>query len=261
MPPLVRSFKSREQLQASSFWTHFVNRHNFITDRNSILFIEDESTFLIFNEENQEKKSLQWVPWVNRRLAKLRFTEVEFGKDVYLKTSDNYPVLTASAEFSSSFLQIERELVRGHSIRVNPSLLALMSILGTGWRIALESTNSLYIAEKQSIICRARPGGRVQLQVSSSMLSFPRARSRELEYDVRLGAFVSDDWEPIKSTVHLQDVPGALMALLASFMLARCVTNETMFKKPDEKHFFEHQTALNQNFTFISNYSPPSDDN
>lgn len=252
--PLVRSFKSEKQLLQSSFWSHFINRRNFITTRNSVIYIEDELKFLVFNEEDQEKKTLLWIPWFKRNLAKLHFTEVEVGKDVFLQNSENYPMLTASAELSSSFLQIEREIVRGHSVRVNPSFLTLLAILGTGWRIVLESTNSLYIAEKESIICRARPGGRVQLQVSSSMLSFPKARSRNLKYDIGLGEFFCEDWEPISSYIRQQELPGLLMALLASFMLARCVTNETLFRNSDEKHFFEHRLALNQNFSFISNF-------
>lgn len=252
--PLVRSFKSREELLASSFWSHFINRRDLITARNSVIFIEDESNFLVFNEDDQEKGSLLWIPWIKRNLARLHFTEVEFGRDVYLQKSENFPMLTASAELSSSFLQIEREISRGHSIRVNPSFLTLLSILGTGWRIAMESTNSLYIAEKESIICRARPGGRVQLQVSSNMLSFPKARSRKFKYDIQLGVFELDDWELITSSIHHQELPGILMALLARFMLARCVTNETMFEKPDKKHFFEHRIALEQDFSFISKY-------
>lgn len=248
--PLVRTFESKADLIVSPFWNHFLNRKCLLTTRSTIIFIEDEQTFILFNEEDQEKKSLLWIPWTNRALTRLYFTEVKFGERVYWTGSENYPFLTVSAEYSTNSLQIEREIVRGHSVRVNPSLLKLLGLLSSGWRIVLESTNSLYVAEKESIICRANPGGKVQLQITSKMLSFPAARSRPLVYDAMDKSFNAESWLSISCSVNEEEHDGILMFLLSEIILARCVTNETMFLGKDERKLLEYRSPFEYSFSF-----------
>lgn len=248
--PMIRSFETREQLLDSAFWDHFIYRKNPLTVRNTVIFIKDEKRIIIFNEEDQEKKSLLWIPWVTRYLARLKFTEIDLGHEVYWVGSNNYPILTASAEYSSNILLIEHEVVRGNSVRVNPSLLTLLAWLQIGLRIVIESTNSLYMAERESIICRASPGGRVQLQVSSTMLSFPAAKSRSLEFDIRSQEFTTEKWSYISSSVEKEVYDGLLMLLSSSFVLARCVTNETMFEMDKRRKIVEYRSVFNDTYTF-----------
>lgn len=248
--PMIRYFDNREQLEASPFWEQFIDKRYILTIRSVMICLKDEKVFLIFNEEDQKKKYQQWVPWIGRSTNHLFFTEVCFGDDVYWVGSDNYPILTVSAEYSSLPVQIERELVHGNSIRLNPSLLVLLGILYTGWRVVMESTNSLYVAEKESIICRASPGVRVQLQVSNKMLSFPSARTRTLEYNTKTQEFIPSDWSLISSEVSDQKVKGMLLSTLTMFERARCVTNEAMFESQSQRQLIEYQTVFNQTSLF-----------
>lgn len=241
---LVRTFESREQLLKSLFWSHLTNKKYLISIRNAVIFIEDEKMFLLYDEGDQEKNSLLWIPWINRNVLHLTITELDFGDDIYWLGSENFPLLTVSAEFSTSSVQVEREIVHGHSIRFNPSLLRLLGLLVAGWRVVLESTNSLYIAEKESLICRASPGGRVQLQISSKMLSFPAAKSRVVTYNTRTKQFENEVWKSVSSTICDEEHEGFLMFLPSSISSGRCITNETMFESQHLRRLLEHRIAF-----------------
>lgn len=248
--PLVNEFKTREQLLDSPFWGHLIHRKHHLKIRSTVIFIEDEDTFLIFDEKDQEKKTLFWIPWSNREVDQLYFTEVDFGPEVWWVGSDNFPLLTISAEYSSGYVEVEREIIHGYSVRVNPSLESLLGFLFTGGKIALESTNSLYIAEKEGLICRANPGGRVQLQVSSKMLSFPAARSRAVEYGIKSGDFTATTWNTVSSSINGESQDGILVYLPSSLVLARCVTKEEYFETENKRQLLEYRYDFNHDFEF-----------
>lgn len=242
--PLVKTFDSRKELLNSQFWSHLTDKRHLLSIRSTAIFLKDERIFLLYDEGDQEKKSLFWIPWLNRRMLHLTLTELDFGDEVHWVGSDNFPILTVSAEYSTSLVQVEREIVHGHSIRFNPSLLRLLGVLVAGWRIVLESTNSLYIAEKESLICRASPGGRAQLQISNKMLSFPAAKSRVVSYNTKTKVFKKEKWQPVSSTIRDEVHEGILLFLPSSVSLGRCITNETMFENHHRRKLIEYRFAF-----------------
>lgn len=164
-----------------------------------------------------------------KKKSDVTMVEVRLGDGPRQLEVVNFPLITFSAELSSSGALIEREVTKGYGVTLSFELQFSTSLIQTGFTTGLGSGYQLATSLSQSMVCRANPGGRAQLQASTKMVFYPHAITRNVTHKAS-GEFVNGKWENVTSTVLGEKYNGALFYKSSYLGLHRCVTNPDYFE-------------------------------
>lgn len=235
--PNLRKFEDRNKLADSAFWSRLILDGNKGTAENNAIYLEDTRTILVVNEKNlylPSRLSLFKKPTLDILLI-----EVDLGSEARSLGSNFFPLATASAEYSSSSVIIEREVSRSRTITFNPSILLALTLAKNGIGLSLDLAENHYRFNKETITCTANPGDRVQLQVTNAMIQFPQARTRVVKYKRKNRSWSDEPWAAVESHVSDETHIGALF--YENFRLGRhrCVTNVSHFEDSSRRKWIE----------------------
>lgn len=226
-------FEDREELTESNLWARLVEDRDNRLAAQAVIHLNDTGTYLRFQPK---KASLGW--W--RKRLDVHLVEFSPGKDVYTVGSDFYPVLTASAQLCSGPVTVERMVSRSLSSTFSVNLNRAIGEALQSFRTVFALNRVTTETKKQYVICTAPTGGRVQLQVSSRMLHYPSARTREVRWDASSGQFTDDEWEDLVSDVEGERYSGALFDDRESLGKFRCVTDTDKFEDVTLRKWVEY---------------------
>lgn len=224
--PTVHSFESRTKLTQSGIWQDTVELRNLLLHQTSTFYIHRERAYLLLARVVSRAR-----PWMPGRHSDVEMVEVRLEDGLQEFEVANFPLVTLSADLSTSGAQVEREVTDGFGITLSFMLdlrFKLDGIHETRFTFGLSSTFSTALTQK--LVCRAPAGGRVQMQASTRMVLFPRAIMRNVTYKAKSGTFVNGEWTNITSTVLGESVDGALLYSSDYFGRHRCVTDPTYFE-------------------------------
>lgn len=227
--PHIESYEDRQALSKSSLLTAVA--------RNPSSILPSTTSITI-----QRDRAMLFISKVSPRgffgdLGDVSLVEVRLGDTNRTVEVKNFPIVTFSAEWSSSGATIEQEVTRGYGISLSFQLQFETTLLQTGFTTGFASSYMLSTSMSQSMICRANPGSRSQLQVSTKMMFYPNARTRNVTFSKE--KFIVGPWENVTSTVQESTVNGALFYLSDYLGLHRCVTDPDYFEDPVQRKWVE----------------------
>lgn len=226
--PQVESYKDRQALLRSSFLTAVARNPSSISSTISISIQRDRAMLFI------SKVSPRGYFGESGDVSLVEVCLGDTNRSVEVR---NFPIVTFSAEWSSSGAAIEQEVTKGYGVSLSFQLQFESSLMQTGFTMGSASSYMLSTSMSQSMICRANPGSRSQLQVSTKMLFYPDARSRNVTFSKE--KFVDGPWENVTSTVQESTVNGALFYISDYLGLHRCVADPDYFEDPVQRRWVE----------------------
>lgn len=222
----LESFKNREAFLKSSFLTAVGN------DKNNIL---PQTTSIVIQRDRAMMFITKVVPlrYLGFAGGSVDLVELRLGDNNGSVEVVNFPLVTFSAELSTSGASIEQEVTKGYGISLSFQLQFESSLIQTGFTVGLGSSYALSTSLSQSMICRANPGSRAQLQVSTKMMLYPDAKTRNVT--ISNGRFSNGPWQPVTSSVQECTINGALFYRGDYLGLHRCVTDIDFFEDPVQR--------------------------
>lgn len=224
--PQSRSFQSLQEMKESTFWNNFVMGRNPIIANTTAVFINDTNSVYYFEDRIPRTK---WNSWFKKR-PPLLMIELLLGSEPKEVPIEYFPLVTVSAELSTSDASVEREVTDGFSISFSLDLRVDNDVVIAGIKTGLSSQYSIGFSLAQSMICRAPKGGKVQMQVSATLLYFPLAKTRRVTYVKATQDFETGEWETVTSEVKKETYEGAMFYSLGTISRQRCVTEQSHFK-------------------------------
>lgn len=230
--PTAKTFKDRNSLVSSFFWNDVSSGNQILPQTTSIYIQRDRALLFI----SKVATSRRWF-WSKNSDISMVEVRLEDGERQLLVV--NYPLQTLSAEWTSSGGSMEHEVTQGFGITFSFQLHFETSLLQTGVTMGLGSSYTLSTLLAQNMVCRANPGGRVQLQASTRMVLYPRAITRNVTYKSTTGTFTNGEWENVTSSVAGETVDGALFYRSDYLGLHRCVTDPNYFEDALHRNWVE----------------------
>lgn len=218
--PISKTFKSRTDLAKSSFWRSLVQKCDRVTENTTSIYIEDDQTVYFFNASAHTGATKRDIVLV----------QLQLGNESQVHEIVNYPLVTISAEYSTSELVVERELSSGYDITLSLSSSIDLTVLETGVTASLGYSYTFSGSLSESIICRAAPGGMAQLQATTYVKHYPAARTRQVTYKYKDGLFQDGKWDGVVSEVQNESYEGALFYVGGPLSTQRCVTDRKYFE-------------------------------
>lgn len=201
-------FANRSDLLLSQAWASATAQIS-SPQSNHAFYIENDDTILTVVGGHQ-RRSLFSPKWAKSSSKDIECIEFSLGKNQQSVGSTYFPLVTVSAEFSTSPVKIEREVTHGKSLSYSSSVAAGVSIIQASFKLSLDQGVGLTFSKKEMVACTANPGGRVQLQVSNRMLHFPEARARKILYLAKNAEFSEAEWESLETEVADEHYLGAI---------------------------------------------------
>lgn len=227
--PNAKRFKNREALAKSSFWRDMVKRVNPVTALATSIYIEKDKAVYVFSNTVPTKT---W--WGGSSDPDIVLTQLLLGDEINDIEVDHFPLITISAEYSSNQVTVEREVASGYGIVLSSSLRVTNTLVQTGITTGLDSAYSFSLSVSESMVCRAPPGGRAQMQVSINIKQFPAAKTRQVTFKQKTGAFENGKWDKVTSEIHGDSYEGAMFYETGHQFSQRCVTDPNYFQDPHD---------------------------
>ncbi|GEQ67991.1 hypothetical protein JCM33374_g1657 [Metschnikowia sp. JCM 33374] len=238
--PSLRTFASKEALVESYLWNYFTNANNDINALTTALYMEDTETILVVSTPEAKgfvRTSKELLGLSNPKTVYM--TEIDLGSNVYSVGSDYFPLVTVSSEYSTGGSMIEREITDSYRITFSPSVERKFNFFALTITATLGLNLGAELSERESIVCMANPGGKVQFQVSNRILHFPNAKIRNLQFSIKEKEFVEQEWEMVKSSVDDEEHVGALFYDRFKLGKNRCVTDPAQFQDIRKRKWLE----------------------
>lgn len=224
--PQSRSFQSLHEMKESTFWNNFVMGRNPVVANTTAIYINETNSVYYFEDR---QPSTTWSSWFKSK-PPLSMIELLLGSEPKEVPIDYFPLVTVSAELSTSDASVEREVTDGFSISFSLDLRVDNNVVIAGIKTGLSSQYTIGFSLAQSMICRAPRGGKVQMQVSATILYFPLAKTRRVSYVEATQDFETGEWETVTSEVKKETYEGAMFYSLSTISRQRCVTEKSHFK-------------------------------
>lgn len=224
--PQVKTFQTLQEMKESTFWNHFITTRNPVIANLTAMYVNETGSVYYFEERIQPGL---WRTWLGRRPS-VSLIEVNVGERYQDLPIRYYPLATVSAMRSTQAAFVEREITHGFAISIGMDLRLRNNLLVVGITTGLSSQYAVGLTLSQSMICRVPRNGTVQMQVSSEIRHFPRARARRVIYIDRTQQFQPGPWEPINSTVNDEQYDGLMFYWLSTRSRQRCVTDRGRFR-------------------------------
>lgn len=227
--PHVESFEDRQALQESSFLNVVAGNQNDIIPLTTSIAIQRDRAMMFITKVTPRR-------FFNNP-GDVSLVEVVLGDTDHSVEVKNFPIVTFSAELSSSSAAVEQEITKGYSVSLSFQLQFESKLIQTGFTMGFGSSYALSTTMSQSMVCRTHPGSRAQLQVSTKMMLYPDAKTRNVTFSKN--KFINGPWEKVTSTVDEVTVDGALFYLSDYLGLHRCVTDPDCFEDPIQRNWVD----------------------
>lgn len=220
------TFETQEHLVKSTFWQDVLWKPQFINPNSTSIFIADKGSILMFPRQYREYSRLMF--W---RKPRIHLIEVQLGEKNF-KTYDviYYPLVTFSAEWSTSGAILEREVGTGYGVKYSLDKFLEQDIVTAGGSYGLVTTQGRISLGADSVVCRVHAGGKGQLQVSSRLKHFPEARFRKVICFNNIPDFHEEKWEKIRTSLVGESHDGVVIYEDWNFSKHRCVTDPYYFE-------------------------------
>lgn len=174
------------------------------------------------NEADFEGEAASWLPWKKEKPVK--FLEVDYGKSNSYLLKD-FPISTCvlSAFGEGGSYGVSNVVTRKLSISYAPAFSVFLGLVTARVQTGI-SSSSIDLSNSGGITCTIPPGGQVQVFADLPFVSFPKARTRDVE--IKNKEIASEGkWALMKPTIKERPNLGALLFDLAEFPSPKCVDN------------------------------------
>lgn len=226
-------FKTQEQLVKSQFWAEVLHNPQFVIPNSTSIYIEDSGSILMFPRQYREYS--RWTFW---RKPRIHMIEIQLNETNYnMYDVVYYPLVTFSAEWSTSGATLEREVGTGYGVKYSLDKQLEQDIVAAGGSYGLLHTQGRISIGAESITCRIHAGGKGQLQVSSRLKYFPDARFRKIVCINNFPDFHEEEWEKIRTSLVGETHDGVVIYEDWNFSRHRCVTDPDYFEDPKTRRW------------------------
>lgn len=233
-------FSTREQMLKSLFWADVYRDPDWGLPNSTSIYIEATKSILMFPKQYWEYS--RWTFW---RKPKIHLIEIQLDEENY-NTFDvmYYPLVTFSAEWSTSGAVLEREVGTGFGVKYSFDKHLEQDIVAAGGSYGLITTHGRVSVGAETVVCRVHAGGKGQLQVSSRLKYFPEAKFRKVVCVKDSSIFHEDAWEKARTILSGESHDGVVFYEDWNFSKHRCVTDPRYFEDPKTRRWINLKISL-----------------